>query len=130
MLIHKSFLATVNDERIPAQLSWTDTNPFAVRADFKDGSSWIEWTFSLSLLEDGLAAPQGFRGQGDVRVGVVGETVRLLLSSPEGQGTADLPWETVNAFVAEVDKVYAKANPDKAVQVSLDSFLRELGVSA
>jgi sporulation and cell division protein SsgA len=101
---------TPEGERIPltAELSYTSTDPYAVRMTFSsNGAEPVEWIFARELLVEGLKAPFG---PCDVVIApsaipvVNGEQVQYILniglSSPFGYAQFETLTATVVAFLA------------------------------
>jgi hypothetical protein len=91
------------DRPVHADLSYSHSDPYAVRVAFHTGGAEIvEWTFARSLLTDGVTHPVG---DGDVQVwpahGDGLQTVCLSLSSPSGRALFEAPLSRVVEFLTE-----------------------------
>jgi sporulation and cell division protein SsgA len=91
------------DRPVHADLSYTHSDPYAVRVAFHTGGAeTVEWTFARSLLTDGVTHPAG---DGDVQVwpasGGAQPMVCLSLSSPSGRALFEAPLTRVVEFLTE-----------------------------
>lgn len=91
------------DRPVHADLSYTHSDPYAVRVAFHTGGAeTVEWTFARSLLTDGVTHPAG---DGDVQVwpasGGTQPMVCLSLSSPSGRALFEAPLTRVVEFLTE-----------------------------
>ena len=92
------------DRSVHADLSYSHSDPYAVRVAFHTGGAEIvEWTFARSLLTDGVTHPVG---DGDVQVWPASDTaasptVCLSLSSPSGRALFEAPLTRVVEFLTE-----------------------------
>jgi hypothetical protein len=89
------------DRAVQADLSYSPTDPYAVRVAFHTGSTEVvEWTFARSLLTDGVTHPVG---DGDVQVWPVNTDgspkVCLSLSSPSGRALFEAPLPELVQFL-------------------------------
>lgn len=89
--------------RIPAELSYRPSDPFAVTVTFRDPSGPIPWTFARELLAEGLYEPVG---EGDVHVWPClsnsGEaTVMIELASAEGGVLVQVSSRQLTRFVVD-----------------------------
>jgi hypothetical protein len=85
---------------IPATLTYSVREPYAVTAVFRTSDGDVSWLFGRDLLEDGLAAPAG---DGDVAVWPSmahgRRIVCLSLVSPSGSALLEADHERVRAFL-------------------------------
>jgi hypothetical protein len=84
-----------------SRFSYRKDDPFAIALHFQvDGDQWVTWSFSRSLLEEGITAPVG---EGDVQIwpGVRDEVrcAYLHTRSPHGAATFVLPLTGVVEFL-------------------------------
>jgi hypothetical protein len=91
------------DRPVHADLSYSHTDPYAVRVAFHTGGAEVvEWTFARSLLTDGVTHPVG---DGDVQVwpasGTGQPVVCLSLSSPSGRALFEAPLTRVVEFLTQ-----------------------------
>jgi hypothetical protein len=94
------------DRPVQADLTYSHSDPYAVRVAFHTGGAEVvEWTFARSLLTDGVTHPVG---EGDVQVwpaqGTGQPVVCLSLSSPSGRALFEAPLTRVVEFLT---KTYA-----------------------
>lgn len=132
MLIHKELTATVEGLSIPAQLSWSDTNPLAVAMNLYDASrqGWVEWVFAFDLLAQGLSTAGLPVGAGDVTVESILDEYVIRMTSPEGIATVSLSWELVSHFGARIVTEFSAEDEARAVALQVDTFLRDLSLEA
>lgn len=85
---------------IPATLTYSVREPYAVTAVFRTSDGDVSWLFGRDLLEDGLAAPSG---DGDVAVWPSmahgRRIVCLSLVSPSGSALLEADHQLVRAFL-------------------------------
>jgi hypothetical protein len=90
------------DRHVRAELTYSHTDPYAVRVGFHTGSGeTVEWTFARSLLTDGVRQPAG---DGDVKVWPAAggqQLVCLSLSSPSGRALFETPLPGLVEFLAQ-----------------------------
>lgn len=91
------------DRAVQADLSYSPTDPYAVRVAFHTGTNEVvEWTFARSLLTDGVTHPVG---DGDVQVWPVNTDgapkVCLSLSSPSGRALFEAPLPQLVQFLTQ-----------------------------
>jgi Streptomyces sporulation and cell division protein, SsgA len=97
-----SILLVAPGQMVPliASLSYSDDDPYAVRAAFHVGlDEPVGWIFARDLL---AAGSEGREGIGDVRVWPCddGRALRIAVSSPFGDATFEAPAADVAAFLA------------------------------
>jgi hypothetical protein len=85
---------------IPATLTYSAHEPYAVTAVFRTSDGDVSWVFGRDLLEDGLASPAG---EGDVAVWPSmahgRRIVCLSLVSPSGSALLEADHARVRAFL-------------------------------
>jgi hypothetical protein len=93
--------------RIPVELGYDTTDPFAVRMTFHlPGDAPVSWTFGRELLLDGINAPSG---DGDVHIAPTGHedlsdvSIRLQVGSDRALFRAGVP--PLVAFLDRTDKL-------------------------
>lgn len=132
VVIHEMHMQVVCDDgtrvAMPATLSFTAAEPYAVTATFRAGESehtWITWVFARDLLRDGM---RDIAGYGDIVVRPShpsrGAQVILTLSSPHGSAVIEGSRHQIAAFIEEA---YA-AVPDGAewMYLNIDSTIADL----
>lgn len=112
---------------VPADLSYTPGDPYAVQVAFHTGSpESVEWTFARSLLTDGVTHPVG---DGDVQVWPISsarqQMVCLSLSSPSGRALFEAPLPQVVQFLTRTYQLVPTGCESEFVDVDaeLDSLL-------
>jgi len=108
-VVHDMHMQVVTDEgnrvALPATLSFTAADPYAVTATFHLGEeeTWITWVFARELLRDGM---RDIAGYGDIIVRPShpsrGAQVILTLSSPSGSAVIEGSRHQIAAFIEEV----------------------------
>lgn len=95
-----------NRVSLPATLTYSLDDPFAVSVTFRTGDGDITWTFARDLLERGMTESAG-EGDINVRPGHPsrGPVVMLTLSSPSGAAQIEAPRHEIADFVAETYRV-------------------------
>jgi hypothetical protein len=105
-------------------LRYDVSDPYAVSVDFEPGSDGgVTWVLARQLLWEGLAARAG---EGDVRIWPShgARRVRILLASPDGEATVDVPAAELAEFLRESYRVCPDGG--ELAHVDLDSELRAL----
>lgn len=118
-----------------ATLSYSETDPFAVKVAFDVGlDEPVTWAFARDLLAQGL---KGKTGQGDVTVRPeTGGVLGVLLSSPFGDADFEFPAREVAAFTARTYDLVPENGGHEVADAEVDSFflpgglLHETGHSA
>jgi hypothetical protein len=110
------------DRSVHADLTYSHSDPYAVRVAFHTGGSEIvEWTFARSLLTDGVTHPVG---DGDVQVwpaNTTGQpTVCLSLSSPSGRALFEAPLTRVVEFLTQTYALVPTGSESDFVDVSAE----------
>lgn len=83
---------------VAATLSYRAGEPYALGLAFHVAPRQsVEWVFARDLLSDGLVRPTG---EGDVRVWPGGPFVHVLLSSPNGNASFEVPTDVLVAFLS------------------------------
>jgi hypothetical protein len=118
-------LRTPDGASIPllVELSYTASDPYAVRLAFHPDDSPVRWDFARDLLSDGLLEPVG---DGDVHVwscldheGVAVLSVELC--SPYGDAMVEILLPDAVEFV---DRMHAVVRPgDESAHVDLDAVV-------
>lgn len=102
---------------LPARLSYSIEDPYAVTATFRTGDGQVSWTFARELLRDGI---RDMAGYGDIVIRPShpsrGAQVTMTLSSPTGSAVIEASRHQIAAFVSEV----YNAVPEDAEWVYLD----------
>jgi hypothetical protein len=68
---------------MPSTLSWSPSDPLAVRLVFEAANGEIEWFFARDLIRDALTS--GTAGTGDVQAIASDGKIVLVLESPSGE---------------------------------------------
>ncbi|MFK4148826.1 SsgA family sporulation/cell division regulator [Streptomyces sp. NPDC004065] len=110
------------DERerpVPATLRYASADPLAVHLDFPPEASLdgddVSWTFSRTLLADGLDQPAG---TGDVRLWPCGQSRTVLeLHSPSGMALLQFDTPALRRFLLRTYAVVAPGREDVAAAV-------------
>jgi hypothetical protein len=87
--------------KVRVRLGYDVSDPFAVSVEFEpDEGEGITWVFARQLLSHGLRERTG---DGDVRIWPAcgAERVRILLASPDGEATVDVPSAPLAEFLRE-----------------------------
>jgi hypothetical protein len=118
-------LRTADGASIPllVELSYTATDPYAVRLAFHPDDSPVRWDFARDLLSDGMLEPVG---DGDVHVwscldheGVAVLSVELC--SPYGDAMVEILLPDAVEFV---DRMHAVVRPgDESAHVDMDAIV-------
>ncbi|GAA0486607.1 SsgA family sporulation/cell division regulator [Streptomyces stramineus] len=111
---------------VPARLSYSTADPYAVRIAFHVTSdSPVNWTFARELLVQGVFRPSG---HGDVRVWPTKaqgrSVVCMALSSPDGEALLEAPAPAVSAWLEHTLREVAPGSEPE--RLALDEALREL----
>jgi hypothetical protein len=110
--------------KVRVQLRYDASDPYAVSVELEpEAGKGVTWVFARQLLTDGLHEQTG---DGDVRVWPSrgARRVRILLASPDGEATVDLPSAPLAEFLRESHQVCAVgAEPHR---IDLDAELRAL----
>jgi hypothetical protein len=111
---------------VPATLRYASGDPLAVHMDFPPEASLdgqeVSWTFSRSLLEEGLGQPAG---AGDVHLWPCGETrTALELHSRSGMALLQLDTPALRRFLLRTYAVVAAGQED--VSEAVDRGLNAL----
>lgn len=90
---------------LAAELCYESSDPFAVTARFRTGTTEVRWVFARDLLAEGLYEPAG---DGDVHVwpclDARGHAVTIIeLASPDGEALMQAHSEDVCEFLANVE---------------------------
>jgi hypothetical protein len=116
------------DRPVHADLSYSHSDPYAVRVAFHTGGTEVvEWTFARSLLTDGVTHPVG---DGDVQVwpatGSGQPLVCLSLSSPSGRALFEAPLTRIVEFLTRTYTLVPTGSESDFVDVEseLASLLR------
>jgi Streptomyces sporulation and cell division protein, SsgA len=92
---------------VPATLSYTVADPFAVRIGFgdPDGEDGISWLLARDLMRAGLDRPAG---DGDVRLWparTTGDVLFLHLRAPSGEALFEVSRSAVAAFLRQTEQL-------------------------
>lgn len=75
-------------EVVVSELSWSTTDPLAMKITFTGKDSDVEWTFGYELLHDVVTGKSEAAGQGDVQFSKtltsLSDQLLMRLSSPDG----------------------------------------------
>ncbi len=106
---------------VPAVLSYTVPDPFAVRIGFGDpggpAGDGVTWLLARELLATGLQWPAG---DGDVRIWpsrTDGDVLYLHLRSPSGEALFELSRATVAAFLRRTEELVACGQETAALAI-------------
>ncbi|MFI1167538.1 SsgA family sporulation/cell division regulator [Streptomyces sp. NPDC020801] len=111
--------ADEQERPVPATLRYLSADPLAVHVDFPpeaslDGSD-VSWTFSRTLLEEGLAQPAG---AGDVHLWPCGDSRTVLeLHSPSGMALLRFDTPALRRFLLRTYAVVAAGQEDVGAAV-------------
>lgn len=111
---------------VPARLSYSDEDPYAVHVSFHTNSPEpVNWTFARELLVEGVFRPCG---HGDVRIWptkVGGRSVVCLaLTSPDGDALLEAPSAPVAAWLERTLRAVPPGS--EADRLGVDDGLRSL----
>ncbi|MDH6126664.1 SsgA family sporulation/cell division regulator [Kitasatospora sp. GP82] len=111
---------------VPARLSYTSHDPFAVHITFHlDSGAPVTWVFARELLVEGTFRPCG---QGDVRIWPTRSgrhsVLCMALTSPAGDALLEAPLPTVAAWLERAHRLVPPGAELSALD--LDDSLAEL----
>lgn len=119
--------ATGEASRLDGELEYVSTDPFAVVAVFRTGTTPIRWVFARDLLAEGLFTPVG---DGDVHVWPCldsrGEAVVLIeLTSPHGAALLQTSSRDVSDFLHHTFELVPRGSEELRLDLD-DTVLRLL----
>lgn len=122
----KLVLSSTCSVAVPAQLRYSDDDPYAVHISFHtDTPHPVYWTFARDLLVEGVFRPCG---HGDVRVWptkVDGRNVVCMaLTSPDGDALLEIPSAPIAAWLERTLRIVPPGT--EAARLGVDDGLRLL----
>jgi hypothetical protein len=110
---------------VPATLSYSVDEPYAVTTLFRTSDGDVAWVFGRDLLEDGMTSPVG---EGDVAVWPSTATgdriICLSLASPSGSALLEADLMAVRRFLDDSYRLVPLGS--ESSMLDLDSALAEL----